>query len=497
MVAGCHDFLQILLHLFPVIDMGNGKSRKSHNGIHGRPDIMRHIGQEDTLCLTCPVRLQKGVLQKALLLHLTANLVIHTAEAQDNAVVLPPLAGPHGLHLKILYAVLRDSPVIHIMLQLLPQFLPYSFPGRLLAHHLLVFLVHRLLYVRSHAFLQGNISPEKSLEGVLRLVIAQQASVSRVKVKVADKIIVNAQRLHQLHLPSLVLLFLQLLGRTVQNKSLIKQLSVLPKQLDIAHKMQNIAVFMPDTIFDTDTVSLFFQILHTLLESLSVLFQNRGSHHVKAVPQQRLLTLIPQNLQGGTVYADDFASVQGMAQYAAVNAGKKCLQRTVLLYDFLLIGTFLRHIDGYAHRSHHTSVNIIQRGLISGKRTHAVTRFDDLLGYKCTPFGHDLAFRFYTGRVILLHIPDICMPAALHLLLRLAHRPAEAVIHLLMDTILILIPDQIRDIINGGLKKMAVLPGILFRFVVLLPPGKSKAGLPFRHGKPPYVLHRRKQTFRP
>ena len=38
-----------------------------------------------------------------------------------------------------------------------------------------------------------------------------------------------------------------------------------------------------------------------------------------------------------------------------------------------------------------------------------------------------------------------------------SEKPAEAVVHLLMDTVFILIPDQIGHIVDGGRKKVAGL----------------------------------------
>ena len=65
------------------------------------------------------------------------------------------------------------------------------------------------------------------------------------------------------------------------------------------------------------------------------------------------------------------------------------------------------------------------------------------------------------GGVVPLHVPDVGVAPALDLLLGLVHRAAKAVVDLLVDAVLILIPDQAGDAVDGGLQVLAGLPGVL------------------------------------
>ena len=123
MVPRRHNLLQVLLHLLPAIHMRKRQRRKPDDRIHRRADVMRHIRKEHALRLAGPVRLQKRILQQILLLHLAADLLVHTAKPQHNAVILLPVVRPHRLHLEILHLSVQDHAVIHIML-LLPRKLP-------------------------------------------------------------------------------------------------------------------------------------------------------------------------------------------------------------------------------------------------------------------------------------------------------------------------------------------------------------------------------------
>ena len=44
MLAGKGDFFQAVLHLLRVVNIGGSNSRHAHNSVHGRADIMAHIG---------------------------------------------------------------------------------------------------------------------------------------------------------------------------------------------------------------------------------------------------------------------------------------------------------------------------------------------------------------------------------------------------------------------------------------------------------------------
>ena len=115
MIAGGHDLVQIFLYLFFLVYMRNGQRREAYNGIHGCADIMRHIGKENTLGLAGPVCLQKSALQQILFLHLTADLLIHTADPKDNPLAVLPFPGPNGFHLVIPDLVLLTNTVTDVI----------------------------------------------------------------------------------------------------------------------------------------------------------------------------------------------------------------------------------------------------------------------------------------------------------------------------------------------------------------------------------------------
>ena len=88
----------------------------------------------------------------------------------------------------------------------------------------------------------------------------------------------------------------------------------------------------------------------------------------------------------------------------------------------------------------------------------------------------------------MLHVPDIGMAPPFYLSLFLVHRPAECIIHLLMDTVFILVPDKVRYIVDGGVQKVAGLPEVFPSLVSLLPPQESEPKLSVRSRKHPYVF---------
>ena len=80
------------------------------------------------------------------------------------------------------------------------------------------------------------------------------------------------------------------------------------------------------------------------------------------------------------------------------------------------------------------------------------------------------------------------MSLPFHLLFCLSNRPAKTIIHLFMNTILILIPNQIWYIINRCLQKMFSLPEIFTHFVILPPPLITEPELFFRHRHDPHIF---------
>ena len=49
MVAGRKDLGQTILYLIPVFNVGRSQRCKANDSVHGRADVVGHIGQEDTL----------------------------------------------------------------------------------------------------------------------------------------------------------------------------------------------------------------------------------------------------------------------------------------------------------------------------------------------------------------------------------------------------------------------------------------------------------------
>ncbi len=69
------------------------------------------------------------------------------------------------------------------------------------------------------------------------------------------------------------------------------------------------------------------------------------------------------------------------------------------------------------------------------------------------------------------------MALALHLGLGFVHSFAKALVDLFVNAVLVFIPDEIGDIVNGGFKIMIGLPKVLARFHGLLPAGKAESQL--------------------
>ncbi len=489
MIPRRHDLLEIFFHPLPVINMLHRQRSESYDRIHRRPDIVRHIGEEYALGLARPVGLHQRILQVASLLHLIADFFIHTADTQDNTAAAAANPGPHDLHLIILQLAFLLRTEIHMILFALGQPLLYLLSGSCLPHHLAVFLTDILLYIKFHALFERKLSCKILFELLAYFLHAQRLPDPRLQIKKADHLIVYAQRLHKLHLLPLILFLLQLPVRTVQNKALIPQLVILPHQLYVPHHIPDRPVLTAHTVFHADTVSFFLQSPDFLQQLFTVFLHNGRCNHVKSVLRHLIQGIISQNIQRRLIHADDLGSVHTVVHDTALDIVKDRLQCAVLLYDLLLIGPFLCHVDGHAHSAHHTSVDIIQRRFVSRKKPDTVPGLHALFGDKSLFLLHDLTFRLDTGRIVLLHIPDIGVPLAFHLLLRLAYRPAEAVVYLLMHTVFVLVPDEVRNIIDRSFQKMTGLPVILAHLVSLLPSQEMEPDLLPGHRQRPDILH--------
>ena len=56
MLAGSRDFLRVFPHLYRIIRILCEQSGKAQDGIHGRPDIVGHVGEEGGLGIACHLR---------------------------------------------------------------------------------------------------------------------------------------------------------------------------------------------------------------------------------------------------------------------------------------------------------------------------------------------------------------------------------------------------------------------------------------------------------
>ena len=68
MLAGDGDLSEVILHLFPVVDVRGRQRRKAHNGVHGRAHVMGHVVEEGGLCVIGMLRRCQRVRQRLLAL---------------------------------------------------------------------------------------------------------------------------------------------------------------------------------------------------------------------------------------------------------------------------------------------------------------------------------------------------------------------------------------------------------------------------------------------
>ena len=84
MIAGGADLLQGVLYLLCVVEMRGSDVCKSHDRIHGSPDIMRHIGEKSALCrirASCSVQ---SPFEQSPLLQFSAHLILDTGYADKS-----------------------------------------------------------------------------------------------------------------------------------------------------------------------------------------------------------------------------------------------------------------------------------------------------------------------------------------------------------------------------------------------------------------------------
>ena len=291
----------------------------------------------------------------------------------------------------------------------------------------------------------------------------------RIQVKVADDAVIDPQRLNQLQLPSFIFLFLQLLGSAIQEKSLIEKFPVFLQQFNIAHDMQRFAALVLHSVFDADAVTFLLQFLHAFLKLFPVFLHNASRNHVKSVFYQFVHRLVSHDLKRRLIYTQNACPIYAMAYNPAVNRGKYLFQRLILLRQFLFISPFFCYIDRYPYGPHYAAVQIIKGGFICCKRTSPSTCLNRFFRYESFFAFHNLSLGFDTGRIIPFHIPNISVSPPFYLMFGLVYRLTETIVYLLMNTIFIFIPDQVRDVIDRDFKKMVGLPEVFAHFICLLP----------------------------
>ena len=55
MGAGSLNLVQVVLDAFDIVDVIGCQRREADDGVHGRTDVMAHVGEEQTLCLVCAI----------------------------------------------------------------------------------------------------------------------------------------------------------------------------------------------------------------------------------------------------------------------------------------------------------------------------------------------------------------------------------------------------------------------------------------------------------
>ena len=491
-VAGSEDLPQIAFHLLLPVKMGERQRRVAHHRVHGRADVVGHVGEEEALGRTGLLGLFQGLGEQAFLLHLLADARVHALKAHHDARSIALRADTHGLELEIQAAPAVERPVIEIGDLPPRQAGPEPLHGTGLAEGLAVIGVDAGADIGSHLFRKRQRGGKDPLQlPVGRIHELEHPALTRRRVENVHKLVIDAQGAHQLLLAAVLLVLLPLFGkflrRAVQQEALADELAILFHQLGIAHHMNDLAVRMDDPVFVTGAVAHLLQLADGGTELGFVLLGDGARHHLEAARLQLLAGGEVQKLERGPVDADDAAAVQGMAEDAAVHGGEDGFQSGIVLEEPLLVETFLGHVHANAHGAHHGAIHIAQRGLVDREQPRARARVDGLFGNMRLAAFHDDAFRLDTGRVIRFHIPDIGMPPALHLPPRLAHGAAEAVVDQLVDTVPGLEPDEVGGGGQGAFEELRRLPQILALPETLLPAREVEAQFGILHGQAPDV----------
>ena len=101
MVARRLDLLQAVADPFGLIQMGLGNVGKPDDGVHRRPDIVRHIGEKSTLCVIRLTGLFQRCLQKSSLSEFLLSLLLNVGKSQQH-LHGSARSDPHCFHLIVL-----------------------------------------------------------------------------------------------------------------------------------------------------------------------------------------------------------------------------------------------------------------------------------------------------------------------------------------------------------------------------------------------------------
>ena len=100
-IAGDYDLVQAIPDFNRIIKMIRGYIGKADDRVHGRPDIVGHIGKESALCVRRVPCLFESVLEKFSLSELFRSLLFNVGKAQKQ-LHAPAAADPDALYLVIL-----------------------------------------------------------------------------------------------------------------------------------------------------------------------------------------------------------------------------------------------------------------------------------------------------------------------------------------------------------------------------------------------------------
>ena len=140
-VAGQHDLAQAVAHAISVVQVIQRDGRKARDGIHGRAEIVGHVGEEGRFRLARMLGQIERILQRHLLAQLLAHLAGDVAGGQDDLRVA--LGQTDDAQLHVLLLVAEQPPIAHgeislPRLQPTPQGLAADFrahPGAVLDYH--------------------------------------------------------------------------------------------------------------------------------------------------------------------------------------------------------------------------------------------------------------------------------------------------------------------------------------------------------------------------